>query len=152
MEVTVVGMRGNADFGSITSHFIGLGGECVLLEPSMVCGRGHAEAAAFHALRAMRNGTNRSKDLLTETILFAASDRQIHRAMEKMRPRDLSEGCVAVLYGISDPELDAIGMTRDDSLMDADADKASRLGLDDPYIPYEDQAIEMVAMLELLKQ
>ena len=46
---------------------------------------------------------------------------------------------------------DAIGMTRDDSLTEPTKEKAHRLGLTDGPVPYEDQAVENVAMVELLK-
>ena len=42
-------------------------------------------------------------------------------------------------------------MCQDDSLIDATFEKAEKLGLKDCLVSYEDQAIENVAMVELLK-
>jgi len=153
MNVQVIGIRGDAGFDEIIRHFTGLGGDAVLLDPGVVCGRDHLLSAAAHAERAFRNGTNRSKTLLTETILYAAGDRQIGRAMEKMRPKDGKNGMVAVLFGIDDPELGRIGMTRCDEIMNASPAKAEALGIDVfEGISYEDAALEHVAMADLLKQ
>jgi len=153
MNVQVIGIKGDAGFDEIVRHFTELGGDAVLLDPGVVCGRDHLLSAATHAERAFRNGTNRSKTLLTETILYAAGDRQIGRAMEKMRPKDGKNGMVAVLFGIDDPKLDLIGMTRCDELMAASPAKAEALGADMfDGVSCEDAALEHVAMTDLLKQ
>jgi KEOPS complex subunit Cgi121 len=153
MKVQVIGIKGEAEFDIIVKHFTELGGDVVLLDPRMVCGKDHIVSAVMHAERAFANGTNRSKTLLTETILYAAGDRQIGRAMEKMNPKDTKDGMVAVLFGIEDPRLDEIGMERCDKIMDPSAEKAKNLGID-VYegISIKDAALEHVAMTDLLKQ
>jgi KEOPS complex subunit Cgi121 len=151
MEAQIIGMRGDAGFDEIISHFTSLGGECVLLDPDMVCGKCHAMSAFIHAERAFAEGTNRSKTIMSETILYCAWERQIGRAMAKMKPKEGRNEYVAVLIGIGDPKLDLIGMARDDSLADATEEKAEKLGLKDGFLPYEDQAMENVACVELLK-
>ena len=153
MSVQVIGIKGGASFGDIVKHFTGLGGDVVLLDPNMVCGRDHVLSAVMHAERAMENGTNRSKTLLTETILYAAGDRQIGRAMEKMKPKEGKDGMVAVLFGIGDPHLDRIGMVRCDEIMEASPEKARNLGADlFDGISCEDAVLEHVAATDLLKQ
>ncbi len=145
-------MRGDATFERMVGHFTSMGGDCVLLDPDMVVGRDHLLSAAEHAERAFREGTNRSKTVLTEIILYAAWERQIGRAMAKMRPKEGRTDYVALLVDIDDPRLDDIGMVRDDSLIDATEEKAARLGLiTGGSLGYEDQAVENVAMVELLK-
>ena len=52
---------------------------------------------------------------------------------------------------VDDPLLDGIGMERDDSLVDATPWKAERLGLRSCFLSPEEQAVENVAMVELLK-
>ena len=151
MDFRVIGLRGKATFAQMVDHFTSLGGDAVLLDPDMVCGKDHVMSAAIHAERAFDEGTNRSKTVLTEIILYCAWERQIGKAMRKMRPKEGREDYVALLIDIDDPELDAIGMVRDDSLFEATPDKAKALGLDDPFVPAEDQAVENVAMVELLK-
>lgn len=145
-------MRGDATFEQMVGHFTSMGGDCVLLDPDMVLGRDHILSAAEHAERAFREGTNRSKTVLTEIILYSAWERQIGRAMAKMKPKEGRTDYVALLVDIDDPRLDDIGMVRDDSLMDATEEKAVRSGLiTGGSLGYEDQAVENVAMVELLK-
>lgn len=151
MRFDVIGIRGDAEFETIVKHFTGMGGDVVLLDPDAVAGRDHVLAAANHAQRAFEEGTNRSKSLPTEIILYAAWERQIGRAMEKMRPKPGSDSFVAVLMDIDDPRLDEIDMVRDDSVMDVTPEKAEALGLSGKMVPPEDQAIENVAMVELQK-
>jgi len=153
MNVQVIGIKGDLGFDDIVRHFTELGGDVVLLDPGMVCGRDHVLSAVMHAERAISNGTNRSKTLLTEIILYAAGDRQIGRAMEKMRPKSGKDGMVAVLLGIDDPRLDRISMVRCDDIMDPSPEKARNLGADIfDGISCEDAVLEHVAMTDLLKQ
>ncbi len=151
MRFSVIGMRGDAGFGSIVEHFTSMGGDVVLLDPDMVAGRDHALSAALHAERSFAEGTNRSKSLPTEIIMYCAWERQISKALAKMRPKEGRNEYVAILMDVDDPRLDAIGMERDDSLMDADEFKTERLGLRSCFLPPEDLAVEKVAMLELQK-
>ncbi len=151
MRFDVIGIRGPAGFEEIVSHFTSMGGDVVLLDPDMVAGRDHAMSAAIHAERAFREGTNRSKTLPTEIILYCAWERQIGKAMAKMKPKEGRDEYVAVLMDVDDPRLDEIGMTRDDSIVGCTPWKAERLGLRSCFIPPEDEAVERVAMVELLK-
>jgi KEOPS complex subunit Cgi121 len=151
MDFQVIGMRGDSDFDSIVNHFTSMGGDVILMDPDMVAGKDHVLSAAIHAERSFEEGTNRSKTLLTEIILYTAWERQISKAISKMKPKEGRNEYVALLLDVSDPKLDSIGMTRDDSLIDADDSKAAKLGLVKGRIPYEDQAVENVAMVELLK-
>jgi KEOPS complex subunit Cgi121 len=151
MEYTVIGMRGDAVFDDIIKHFTSMGGDVVLMDPDMVVGKDHIISAANHAERSFSEGTNRSKTLLTEIILYAAWERQISKAIEKMKPKEGRNEYVALLLDIKDPKLDAIGMARDDSLYEASDSKAEKLGLVKGPISYEDQAVENVALVELLK-
>ncbi len=149
MDLKVIGMEGGAPFDEIISHFTSMGGEVVLMNPDKILGKEHVISAAIHAERSFEEGTNRSKSILTEIILYAAWERQISKALSKMKPKD--GRYVALLIDIDDPQLDAIGMVRNDSLIDATPEKAKTLGLNDPFLSYEQQAVENVAMVELLK-
>ena len=151
MHLQVIGMHGNATFEQMVGHFTSMGGDCVLVDPDMVVGRDHLLSAAEHAERAFREGTNRSKTVLTEIILYSAWERQIGKAMTKMKPKEGRNDYVALLIDIDDPRLEEIGMTRDDSLFEATPEKAERLGLIAGSLSFEDQAVENVAMVELLK-
>lgn len=151
MRFQAIGMRGDADFDSIIAHFQSLGGDAVLMDPDMVCGRDHILSAATHGERSFAEGTNRSNSLLTEIILYAAWERQIGKALAKMRPKAGRNEYVALLVDVDDPELDGIGMVRDDSLMDATPWKTEKLGLSSCFLSPEDMAVENVALLELQK-
>ena len=153
MDVQVIGLRGKASFDDMVKHFISLGGESVIMDPMYVCGKDQLVSAVMHAERSFRHGTNRSKTLLTEIILYAAGERQINKAMERMRPKAGKEEYAAILLNVpGDFRLSDIGMVRDDTILDANDDKAKAMGLDDSFgISYEDQALEMVAFLDLAK-
>ena len=151
MHFQVVGMRGDADFESIVGHFQSQGGDVILMDPDMVCGKDHLLSAAMHGERAFSEGTNRSNSLLTEIILYAAWERQIGKALAKMRPKDGRNEYVALVLDVEDPKLDAIGMERDDSLIESSEWKSEKLGLKDCFLSPEDQAVERVALLELQK-
>lgn len=151
MRFQVMGLRGEAGFDRLVEHFRSLGGDCVLVDPSKIAGAGHLMSAALHGERAFAEGTNRSDSVLTEIIMYAAWERQIGKALKRMRPPEGSSEYAAVLVDVDDPRLDDIGMVRDDSLLDATPGKARELGLTDPFLPPEDQAIERVALLELQK-
>ena len=151
MRFQVMGLRGEAGFDRLVEHFRSLGGDCVLVDPSKIAGAGHLMSAALHGERAFAEGTNRSDSVLTEIIMYAAWERQIGKALKRMRPPEGSSEYAAVIVDVDDPRLDNIGMVRDDSLLDATPEKAQELGLTDPFLPPDDQAIERVALLELQK-
>ena len=150
-SVQVIGLRGNFSFEDAVKHFTGMGGEVVLFEPSVVCGKDHILSAVRHAERAFEVGNNRAKNVLTEIVLYAAGERQIGRALEKMRPKG-NGGMVAAVFDLDDLALDRLGAERDDSLCDASEEKARNLGAEmfDGVSP-EDAVLELVAMVDLLK-
>jgi Uncharacterized conserved protein len=149
----IIGMSGSTDFDSILNHFIGLGGDVILLDPEMVCGKDHLISAVMHAERAFGNGTNRSKNILTETILYAAGERQISKAIEKMRLKEGRKEMVAVIFDVNDISIDKIGMERRDDLLSASEEKAKNLGAElFEGVSVEDAVLEHVAILDLMKQ
>ena len=150
----VIGLRGEASFQDMVEHFTSLGGEVVIMDPMYVCGKDHVISAVMHAERSFEHGTNRSKTLLTEILLYAAGERQISKAMERMRPKPGCKEYVLVLLDFDgDLRQSEIGMERDDSIIEANGIKAEAMGFDRSFnIPYEDLALEMVAMLDLAKQ
>ena len=152
-DVRVIGLRGESSFDDMVSHFTSQGGDVVIMDPMYVCGKNHIVSAVRHAERSFEHGTNRSKTLLTEILLYAAGERQISKALEKMRPKSgCKEYALALLDVPDDLKLDDIKMQMDDSILDANEAKANALGLDRSFdIPIEDLALEMVALLDLAK-
>ncbi|MCQ2079773.1 MAG: hypothetical protein MJZ38_06955 [archaeon] len=152
-EVQVVGLRGGFTFDEAVSHFIGLGGEVVLFNPSVVCGRNHVISAVMHADRAFAEGTNRARNILTEIALYVTFERQIGRALKKSKPAEgATEWVAAVLDVKGDLELERLGAVRDDSLCDATEEKARNLGVElFDGTSVEDAVLEQVAMVDLLR-
>ncbi|MCK9323597.1 MAG: hypothetical protein M0P07_06590 [Candidatus Methanomethylophilaceae archaeon] len=153
--VQVIGISGNANFEDIIKHFTDLGGDVVLMDPMMVCGKDHILSAVMHADRAFENGTNRSKTILTETILYAACERQIGKALKKMHPKEGCTEMVAAVFNIDgDLQLKKIGMRRCDEIIAVTPDKIKLLGLDNygTGVPYEDIILEQIALVDLMKQ
>jgi len=152
-NIEIIGMSGDTSFEDIVKHFIGLGGDVILLDPNMVCGKDHLTSAVMHAERAFGNGTNRSKNILTETILYAAGERQISKAIEKMKPKKGCKEMAAIIFEVKSFELDAIGMKRHDELLNSTEEKARNLGVETyKGVFVEDAVLEHVALLDLMKQ
>jgi KEOPS complex subunit Cgi121 len=134
-------------------HFHGLGVDVILMDPAYVCGRDHILSAAMHAERAFAQGTNRSKTILTETILYAAGERQISKALAKMRPKEECKEIVTVVFGNDDLKLNEIDAVSDDSIFSPSGEKAKNLGITViDNVSAEDLVLEMVAMMDSQKQ
>ena len=151
MDTELIGIRGPVPFEDLVAHFTSLGGDVILMDPDMVCGREHVMSAVMHAERAFSNGTNRSKTILTEILLYCAWERQIGKALSKMKPKEGRDEYVALLIDVDDPHLDEIGMVRDDSLYEPTEWKCEKLGLRSCFLSPVDQALENVAMVDLMK-
>ena len=151
MDTELIGIRGPVPFEDLVAHFNSLGGDVILMDPDMVCGREHVMSAVMHAERAFSNGTNRSKTILTEILLYCAWERQIGKALSKMKPKEGRDEYVALLIDVNDPHLDEIGMVRDDSLYEPTEWKCEKLGLRSCFLSPVDQALENVAMVDLMK-
>ncbi len=151
MDTELIGIRGPVLFEDLVAHFTSLGGDVILMDPDMVCGREHVMSAVMHAERAFSNGTNRSKTILTEILLYCAWERQIGKALSKMKPKEGRDEYVALLIDVDDPHLDEIGMVRDDSLYEPTEWKCEKLGLRSCFLSPVDQALENVAMVDLMK-
>ena len=151
-NVTVIGLRCVRPFDDIVKHFIDLGGDVILMDPDFVCGRDHILSAVMHAERAFASGNNRSKTLLTETIMYAAGERQISKALAKMKPKDGCGEMAAAVFRTTNMRLDAIGAVRDDKILDCTSEKAKNMGLDVTMAPACEMALEMVAMMDIQKQ
>lgn len=152
-DLEIIGIRGDASFDDMVKHFTSLGGDVVLMDPLYVYGSKQIESAVEHAERSFRMGTNRSKTLLTEIIMYSAGERQISKALSRMKPKAGNNEYVAVVINVpGDLMLDRIGMERDDSIVEGTPEKAEAIGLkNDMNIPCEELALELVALLDLAK-
>jgi len=151
MQYRALGIRGSAPFGAILDHLTARGLRAVLMDPDYIAGPDHVISAAIHAERAFADGTARSKTFETEVILYCAWERQIGRANDRMRPKDGTTEYALLIAGDGDPRLEEIGVETDPSILAVDEEKINRLGLSDPFLSPEDQALENVAAVDLLK-
>lgn len=149
-KVSIMGIRGRLPFDTAVEHFTSMGGDVILLNPMYVYCREQILSAVEHAERAFRNGSNRSKTFLTEVIMYTSGERQVSKALKKMRPAEDSGEVIAVLFDIDDPHLDCLNVVRDDSILTGTEERAEAMGLSGKG-PYEYLALELVAMLDIEK-
>ena len=152
-KVNVVGVEGKCHFEEAVEHFTSKGGDVIILNPSYVYCIEQVLSAVEHAERAFKNGVNRSKTLLTEIIMYISGERQVSKALKKMRPAPDAEENVLVLLNIDDPELDALGLVEKPSILEGTPEKAKAMGLDTKGLDVDlcDLAMELVAMLDVEK-
>jgi KEOPS complex subunit Cgi121 len=134
-------------------------GEALALNADLVCGREHLETAAEHAARAFERGSNVSTAMTMEIMLYASGERQIARARDKIGLKRETERLAILLLGAEENEvLTALGLRRDDSVLNASAEKAERFGIsqaeleaaDDPA--GTDVVLERVAFVDIQKR
>ncbi|MCL2608237.1 MAG: hypothetical protein FWD92_06810 [Methanomassiliicoccaceae archaeon] len=81
-----------------------------------------------------------------------AGERQISKALAKMKPKEGCDAMVAAAFGIKDLRLSDIDAVEDSNIIECTPEKAERLGVDPLNIRPEDRALEMVAMTDIRKQ
>ena len=153
-KVEIVGFIGGKKFEDISEYFNSADVDVIVMDSMRVFGRNHVISAMEHAERSFRNGTNRSKTIITEFLLYMAGERQISRALSTMKPKSEQGGIVAVFpNGVSKSVLEGSGMKRDDSVIDGTEEKAKVIGLSKNGldVSYEDLVLEMVAMADVMK-
>lgn len=152
-KVTVIGAKGTCPFETAVEHFTSKGGEVIILNPLYVYCTEQVLSAVEHAERAFSTGSNRSKTLLSEIIMYVSGERQVSKALKKMRPQEDAVENVLVLLNIDDPELDRIGLVECPSLLEGTPEKAKAMGLDPKGMDVDmrDLAMELVAMLDVEK-
>lgn len=130
-----------------------------LLRADRVYGRDHLARAATLAARAIAEGRARSADLPTETLVYAAGERQVSRALALL---GLAEGSREIAAVSWDPvALDALaraeGWTREDALLagDAGALEAFEVSAEEramlPRERWGDLILERVALVDVRK-
>lgn len=158
VNFTVLGAVGGGDSERLISLLCSIC-EGAAMDADMVCGADHLRSAAFHAVRAFDRGTNACTTLAVETVLYASGERQISKGVKKMGLRPGSRRVALVLFDVPDADavLTALGLERDDSVLDAHPDKARRLGITDeemaavPPERYVDLVLERVAFVDITK-
>lgn len=152
ISLKIIGIKCDNDSKSIAAHFISLGAEAIVFDPDFICGRDHILSSYLHAERAFAQGIQRSKNILTEIILYASADRQIGRAIKKMSPKDHDKEFVVLVIGdCKDLSLSKINAERDDSLIDCTDISAKNMGLERSSTPYTDLILEHIAVVDVMK-
>lgn len=156
--VEIVGARGKAANPEARLVAAREMGDVQLLDARVVCGRDHLLVASEHAKRAVRNGTKVANSLAVEFVLFASGERQISGAIAKMGIRqDTTEFAVVVFAGDAESALRGLGLSRDDTLLDATVAKLHAFGVTEaelasvPTDRQTDLVLERVALVDLLK-
>ena len=76
-------------------------------DSSRVYGKRHLISALYHALRSKESGLSRSRDLSVDVVRYAAGERQIHVAFEKVGLRKGTRGIAVLVYS---PEMEIEGI------------------------------------------
>ncbi|MEA3201311.1 MAG: hypothetical protein QOE90_2739 [Thermoplasmata archaeon] len=130
-----------------------------LLRADRVYGADHLRLAARLAARAQAEGRGRAADLATETLLYAAGERQVAKALAFL---GLHEGVVALAAVAWDPDVlarlaAAERWTRDDALLEGGPAVLDAFGVAReeremlPPARWDELVLERVALTDVLK-
>lgn len=128
-----------------------------LLRADRVYGREHLLHAAALAQRAVKEGRARSADVQTETLLYAAGERQIGKALDFMGVREGVDAVAVVAWRDPAPLAEALGWTRDDAVLDGSPAVLDAFGVtpeERAMLPRErwgELILERVALTDVLK-
>ncbi|MFH1100729.1 MAG: KEOPS complex subunit Cgi121 [Methanobacteriota archaeon] len=143
-----------------------------VMDAKVVYGKNHVLSAATHAIRAMKQKRNTTKSLAMELLLYASGERQIKLGIKKMgvtkRTQTIALVIIQKMKGIPDAQgslsnhalqalLKTIKFSRDDKVLEGDADTLKRFGITTqeittvPSRKYGDLILEKVAMVDVIK-
>lgn len=130
-----------------------------LLRADRVYGVDHLRHAAALAARAIVDGRARGADLATETLLYAAGERQVSRALALLGLAEGARGMAAVSWdaAVLDEFARAEGWVRDDALLEGDESVLDAFGIGAqertmiPRARWGDLILEKVALADVLK-
>jgi KEOPS complex subunit Cgi121 len=173
--ITVFGARGTiTDIDEFLSKLQRFSQENHLIiqvfDARVVYGRDHLLSATTHALRAFQEGTNATNSLPLEMLLYAAGERQIHKAIKKM---GVKHGEQQIAFVLIDNKKKSNGgeiitkMIRkllrlfhlrcDEGVLQGNRDTLTRFGITPqeirttPEARYGDLILEKIAMVDIIK-
>jgi KEOPS complex subunit Cgi121 len=130
-----------------------------LLRADRIYGADHLRHAASLAARAVAEGRARTADLATETLVYAAGERQVHKAIALLGLTQETRGIAVVAW--DEAALDALafeqGWTRDDALLVGDEHVLDAFGVSGeeramfPRERWGELVLERVALSDVLK-
>lgn len=124
-----------------------------VLRADRVIGADHLRSAAFHAKRAFDEGRNQADNLDVEFTRYAAGERQIRKAIDKM---GIPEGCeAAVVCGFGEKRRDVVeyfvdwlGLPESEAVLEADEAALKSFGITDAQLAATTPAVRMDLVLE----
>jgi len=173
--ITVFGARGTiTDIDGFLSRLQRFSQENDLViqvfDARVVYGKDHLLSATTHALRAFQEGTNATKSLPLEMLLYAAGERQIHKAIKKMGVKHGEQQIAFVLIDhkkkSSRGEITAMVIPKlfrlfhlryDEGVLEGNRDTLKRFGITPqeirttPKARYGDLILEKIAMVDIIK-
>lgn len=146
----------------LRAHAEASGAPIQLVRADRVHGAQHLRHAARLAALALAQGRSRASDLPTETLLYAAGERQIGKAIAALGLEAGAAGVAAVAWGPrAEAALDAWaaqeGWARDDALLEGDRSVLDFFGVTPeeravvPPARWGDLVLERVALVDVLK-
>jgi KEOPS complex subunit Cgi121 len=139
-------------------------------DAQVVYGVDHLLSAIQHAQRAFYHGTNATNSLPLEILLYAAGERQIHKAIKKLGVKQGKQQIAFILVDERKRNMNAktdddvikrllrlFHLTHDDTILEGNRDTLKRFGITDqeirtlPENKYGDLILEKVAMVDIIK-
>ncbi|KYK30367.1 MAG: hypothetical protein AYK23_01180 [Candidatus Proteinoplasmatales archaeon SG8-5] len=161
MACTVIGARGRPGpvedvMDAVRQMEERLNTTIQIFRADRIFGELHPKVAAEHANRSFAQGRNRSKHMGTEVLLYAAAERQINVAIEKLGIKPgIDEFCLLFGDGSrAEDLLELLNLQREDSVLDGPKDHTV-FGISDEDIALVGEAriidliIERMALSEL---
>ena len=127
MEIGIFGARGQ--IGNIENILLTISSlekehdsTVQLFRADRILGKEHIQTATELATRSWDSGNARSRTLGMEIMLYAAAERQISGAIDKLGITDITEELAIVIIGQINPEevLSALNLERADDVLDAE--------------------------------
>ena len=141
-----------------------------VFDATAIYGKAHLISATTHAQRAFKQGTNASNSLALEILLYAAGERQIQKAIQKIGVKKGEQEIAfvltkdmtlktnshiekAVIYKL----LRAFHLTSDETVLEGNRNTLKRFGLTEKEIStvpernYGDLILEKIALVDVIK-
>jgi KEOPS complex subunit Cgi121 len=163
-EVAMAGLRGplgldDALFQARKSSRIA---PMQLLRADRVVGVLHLRSAAMHAKRAMAQGRAQANSIDVEFMRYAAGERQIKAALQKMGLQETNAAAAIVAFGPKRKDVilhftEALGVAEDDRVLEATMDKLHAFGVTEKQLAattperHLDIVLEAVALVDLMR-
>jgi KEOPS complex subunit Cgi121 len=139
-----------------------------VLNADMVCGKKHIDSAILHAIRAWKENTQSTHSLSMEVILYAAGERQVKIALEKMGISSGNNSVVLVLIDakqkkkkkldkIVDQIVEKLNIIKDSSVISCSVDKLQLFGIERTEIETVSKdhlshlVLEKIALVDIIK-